>query len=101
MARKSAASHLRRRWKLKPGGGEDGVDAVAVLALEVVAVHPMAGLEVADHRLDRAAALHLAFDCDGGPPDLTADPDAEAVRVVVVAIALVDMDAPDLDAGAP
>ena len=44
--------------KLKPAAGEDGVDAVAVLALEVIAVHSMVGLEVADHRLDGGAALH-------------------------------------------
>jgi hypothetical protein len=43
---------------LKPAAGEDGVDAVAVLALQVIAVHSMVGLEVADHRLDGGAALH-------------------------------------------
>jgi hypothetical protein len=43
---------------LKPAAGEDGVDAVAVLALEVIAAHSMVGLEVADHRLDGGAALH-------------------------------------------
>jgi hypothetical protein len=87
--------------EVEAGGGEDRVDAVAFLALEVVAVHSMVGLEVADHRLDGGAALHLAFDCGGGPPDLAADKDAEAVGVVVAAIALVDVDASDLDAGVP
>ena len=43
--------------EVETGGGEDGVDAVAVLALEVVAVHAMVGLEVADHRLDGGAAF--------------------------------------------
>lgn len=33
------------------GGGQDGVDGVALLAGEVVAVHPVLGLDVADHRL--------------------------------------------------
>src|SRR6185437_17155217 len=47
------------------------------------------------------AALHFAFDGGGGPPDLAADKDAEAVGVAVAAIALVDVDAPDLDAGVP
>jgi len=33
--------------------------------VEVVAVHPVLVLEVADHRLDGAAAPHLAFDLRG------------------------------------
>jgi hypothetical protein len=90
----------RRQVEVETNGGEDGVDAVAVLALEVVALHSMVGLEVTDHRLDGGAALHLAFDGGGGPPDLAANPDAEAVGVVVSAIAL-DVDAPDLDASVP
>ena len=43
---------------MKPAAGEDGVDAVAVLAREVVAVHSMVDLGVADHRLDGGAPLH-------------------------------------------
>lgn len=31
------------------GGGEDGIDAVAVTALEMIAVHAVLGLEVTDH----------------------------------------------------
>jgi hypothetical protein len=34
-----AASRPERRWKLKPGSGEDCVDAIPVLPLEVVAAH--------------------------------------------------------------
>jgi hypothetical protein len=37
-------------------GGEDGVDAVAVATLEMVAAHPMVALEMADHGLDGGAA---------------------------------------------
>ena len=37
--------------EVEAGGGEDGVDAVAVLALEVVAVPSMVGLDVTDDRL--------------------------------------------------
>jgi hypothetical protein len=47
-------------------GSEDGVDAIAVLALEVVAVHPVHGFDVADDRLDRGPSFHLAFDGGGG-----------------------------------
>ncbi len=42
------------------GGGENGVGAVAVAALEVIAVRAMLGLDVADHRLDGGWAPHLA-----------------------------------------
>jgi len=34
------------------GGGEHGVDGVAVAALEIVAIHAVLGLNVTDHRLD-------------------------------------------------
>jgi hypothetical protein len=37
----------------------------------VVAVHAMVG--AAERRLDGGAALHLAFDGGGGPPDPAAD----------------------------
>lgn len=80
------------------GGCEDGVDSVAVAALEVVAVHAVLGLEVVDDRLDGGAALHLAFDRGGGSADLAGDPDAKAVGMVVAAIALVNVDALGLDA---
>lgn len=39
---------------------EDGVDAVAEAALEVVAVHAVLGLDVADDGLDSRTTLHLA-----------------------------------------
>jgi len=57
------------------------------------------GLDVADHWLDGGPASHLATDRLGHPAHLARDPDPEFVRVVVAAIPLVDMDAPDLDAG--
>ena len=52
----------QEKVEVEAGGGEDGVDTVAVLAFEVVAVHSMIGLDVTDHRLDGGAALHLAFE---------------------------------------
>ena len=39
------------------GGGEGGVAAVAVTALEIVEIHAMLGLDVADHGLDGGARL--------------------------------------------
>jgi hypothetical protein len=62
MARKSAASHLRRRWKLKPAAARTALIRSPSPTFEVVAVHSMIGLDVTDHRLDGGAALHLAFE---------------------------------------
>ena len=67
--------------------------------LEVVAVHAVLGLEVADDRLDGGAAPHLAADILGDPAHLAGDPDPELVRIAVAPISLVDVDAADLDAG--
>ena len=39
-----------RRLKLYPAAAEDGIGAVAVPSLEVVAVHAVLFLDVADHR---------------------------------------------------
>jgi hypothetical protein len=81
------------------GGGEDGVDAVAFASFEIISVHAVLGLDMADDGLDGGAALHLAADGSGDAPDLAADPDAELVGMIVAAIALIDMDALGFDAG--
>jgi hypothetical protein len=81
------------------GGGEDGIDAVALTALEIVAVHAVFGFEMADDRLDCGSAFHLAAGGSGDAPHLVADPDPELVRMVVAALALVDMNTTGLDAG--
>ena len=75
------------------GGGENGVDAVAVAALEMVATHSVVVLEMADHRLDGGTTPHLAADGFGDAANLAADPDLEPVGIVVAAIALVAVDA--------
>ena len=62
----------------------------------MVAAHPVAVLEMADHGLDGGPASHLAADGFGDTTDLTADPDLEAVGIVVAAIALVAVDAAHL-----
>ncbi len=72
---------------------------VAIAALEVIAAHTVLGLEVADDRLDRGAALHLAADRTGDATDLAGDPDPELVRMVVAAIAAIDMNAAGFDPG--
>ena len=47
------------------GSGEHGIDAVAVAVLEIIAPHPVLGLDMAYDRLDRGAAAHLAADRGG------------------------------------
>ena len=56
-------------------GGENSVDVVAAATLEVVAVHAVIVLEVADHGFDGGATTHLAANGLGDAPDLAADPD--------------------------
>jgi hypothetical protein len=41
-------------------GGEHGVGAVALAALEVIALHAVLGLDMFDHRPDHGSALHFA-----------------------------------------
>src|SRR5215467_13819229 len=83
------------------GGGEHGIDAVAVTALEMIAAHTVLGLHVADDRLDRGTTFHLAADRSGDAAYLAADPDAELLFVIMATIALVDMDAARGDPGLP
>ena len=61
------------------GGSEDGVDGITLGVSEVIAVHSVARLDVADDRFDSSAALHLAFDgrCDAA--FLTCGEDLELV----------------------
>src|SRR6478736_9507678 len=63
------------------GCGEDGVDAVADAAFEIVALHAVLGLDVTDDGLDSRAALHLATDGSCDAADLPRDPDPEPMRV--------------------
>ena len=44
------------------GGSKDGVDGVAAAEGEIVAIHAVLVLDVADDRLDGGPASHLAFD---------------------------------------
>ena len=68
------------------GSGEDGIDAIAFAALEVIASHPVFSFDMADDRLDGGTSFHLAT-----KGYLAADPDAELVWVVVAPVALVDV----------
>jgi hypothetical protein len=79
--------------------GEDSVDTVAETSLEIIPVHAVLGLDVADDGLDSRATLHLATDGSRDAADLPRDPDPEPMRVIVAAIPFVDVDAASLHAG--
>ena len=98
-AHKSPRQPAQEEAEVVAGGGEHGIDAIAVAPFEIIAAHAVLGLDVADDRLDRGAPLHLAADRGGDAPDLAGDPDAELLLVIVAAIALVDMDAAGFDPG--
>src|SRR6201984_2667643 len=68
-------------------------------SLEIIPVHAVLGLDVADDGLDSRATLHLATDGSRNAADLPRDPDPEPMRVVVAAIPFVDVDTASLHAG--
>ena len=47
------------------GGGKEGVDSIAVGALEVIAIEKTITFHVTDHRLDRVAPFEFALDGRG------------------------------------
>ena len=79
------------------GGGEHGVDAVAVAALEVVAAEMMAIFEMADDGLNGGAASHLSFDLWGHPSFLLGCIDFERVigRRIVAAVSGIGVESLD------
>ena len=95
----ASSIRIKARKSRSSGSGEHSIDAVTVASFEVIATHPMLGLDVPNDRLDRSAATHLAADRGGDAAYLAADPDAEFLGVVVAAIAFVDVDAAGLDPG--
>ena len=69
--------------EVEAGGGEDGVDTVAIVALEVIAVHPMLRLQMADDGLDRRSSFHLSLYGGRRSSELASDADPELLRVAV------------------
>ena len=92
-ASKSLSSTAQEQTEVVAGGSEHSVAAITVASFEVIAAHPVLGLEVPNDRLDRGAAAHLAADRRDDAAYLAADPDAELLSVVVAAIAFVDVNA--------
>src|SRR5215212_4061197 len=102
VAEQSQDQGTQKRRQPAPQEGEvvadrrqDGIDAVALTTFQMIAAHAVLGFQMPDHRLDRRASLHLALEGCRGPAHLARDPDLETVRVIVPAIALVDMRALD------
>src|SRR5947208_3029307 len=81
------------------GGGEHGIDAIAVAPLQIIAAHTVLGLGMTDDWFDGGSPPHLAANGFRDAPNLAADPDAELLFLIVAAITLVDMDAAGLNAG--
>src|ERR1700754_5121960 len=81
------------------GRGEDGVDAIADAAFEIVAVHAVLGHDVADDGLDSRTTLHLATDGSRDAAPLPQEQDPGPVRGVVAPVPFVDMDAASRHAG--
>ena len=85
--------------EVKAGGGEQRVDPIAFDPAQVIPAHPVLGFDVPDHGLDGGPAFHFSLDGRRGALDLAADPNTELVRVIMTAIALVNMNASNLDPG--
>jgi hypothetical protein len=62
-ARKSRSSQrMQEQSEAVAGSGEHGATAIAIASFEVIAAHPVLGLDVLNDRLDRGATTHLAAD---------------------------------------
>lgn len=67
----------RCAWQAAANVTSENELRVLPAVLEVVAPHPVLALQVADDRLDRGAAIHLASDGCRGSSNLAGDPDPE------------------------
>ena len=79
------------------GGGEDGIDGIALAVPEIVAANAMFGFEMADDRLDGGAPAQLTLDLWGYSPLLARNESPELIlrRRIVAAIAFVENEALD------
>ena len=80
---------------------EDGVEGVAVTALQIAAAEMAVALHVSNHGLDGGAALELELDDSDDTPLLTRDEDAAWIWRIVTAVSLIDIGALDLAPGDP
>ena len=81
-------------------GAEDGVDGVAVMAVEVVSFEQTIGFHVAEHGLDAVSSAHLAADGRREDAAGVGDHDLQSLaRDAVAAVAAIDIGALDRAAG--
>ena len=69
------------------GGGEHGIDAVALAPFEIIASHAVLGFDMADDRLDCGAPLHLTADRGSDATGLAGDPRLPPARAAFFALA--------------
>lgn len=93
-------SAVEQEGEVVAGGGQDGVDGIALGMGEIVAAHPVLVFDVADHRFDRRSPSHLTLDgrCHAALLAGGEDPELVAERSVVAAVAGVGEDARDIGA---
>jgi hypothetical protein len=65
---------VQEQTEVVAGRGEHGVDPIAVAPFEIIAPHPVLGLDVPNDRFDGGAAAHLAADRGGDAAYLAANP---------------------------
>ena len=75
----ASSIRIKARKSRSSGSGEHSIDAVTVASFEVIAIHPMLGLHVANDRLDGGPAFHLALDRRRHPSLLALGVDLELV----------------------
>lgn len=80
-------------FEVVSGGGEDGVDAVALSALEVVSVHSVLLFEVAYDGLDGGSPPEFSLDLSVDAAPLAGAKDAQGFWRIMADITLVDISA--------
>ena len=99
-ARQEAPEPCEQQAAVVADGAEDGVDGVAVMAVEVVSFEQTIGYHVAEHGLDGVPPSHLAADGRREDAAGSGDHDLQSLaRDAVAVAAAIDMGAPDRAAG--
>ena len=93
-ARQEAPEPCEQQAAVVADGAEDGVDGVAVMAVEVVSFEQTIGFHVAEHGLDAVSSAHLAADGRREDAAGVGDHDLQSLaRDAVAAVAAIDIGA--------
>jgi len=79
-AQKELGEEAPQQAEVVSGSGQDGVDGIAHPVRQVVAAHPVLGLQMPDDRLHRCPSLHQSPDGLGHAPLLAINKDLELPR---------------------